>query len=71
MHIWVEMKMIYKLLKKFIKLTRPFMWRIARAYSLKVVSFSIAAGKNELVFNGGYAKVSHQVSGYCYFNTAS
>ena len=47
------------------------MWRIARAYSVKVVSFPIAAGKHELIFNGDYAKVSHQVPGSCYFNTES
>jgi acetyltransferase-like isoleucine patch superfamily enzyme len=63
--------MTYKVLKKLVKITRPFVWKIARAYSLKVIPFPIAAGRHELIFRGDHDKVTHQVPGSCYFNTAS
>jgi acetyltransferase-like isoleucine patch superfamily enzyme len=63
--------MINKILKLIVKFTKPFVWKVANAYSLKVVSFPVAAGRHDLIFNGDYAKVLHQVPGSCYFNIAS
>ena len=63
--------MIYNTLKLIIKITKPFVLKMAKAYSIKVISFPAAVGRHELIFNGDFADVSQQVPGSCYFNTGS
>lgn len=59
------------LFKKFVHFTRPFVWRIARAYSLEISQLPHAAGQNQLVFLGSIDQVLEQIPRSCYFNTRS
>lgn len=59
------------LLRKFVGITRPFVWKIARAYSLEISQPPHATGQNELVFLGEIEKVLGQIPRSCYFNTRS
>ena len=59
------------LLSKFIKLSRPLVWRMARAYSLAITEPPHATGQNPLVIQGGEYQAANQIPRSCYFNTRS
>jgi acetyltransferase-like isoleucine patch superfamily enzyme len=59
------------LLMKIVELTRPVVWKIARAYSFEVSQPPHPTGQNELVFLGTNEQVCGQIPRSCYFNTRS
>lgn len=60
-----------KLLRAFISLTRPLVWRIANAYDLRVERPLHAHGQNRLIIEGDRDVARLRIPRSVYFNTRS
>jgi len=63
--------MIKKLIKKIIKITKPWVWRLAEAYDIKVQRPGFAWGANAVILEGGGDVLAKSIPKSTYFNTAS
>src|SRR5690348_12305769 len=59
------------LVKRLIRLTKPWVWRLAEAYDLRVDRHCHAYGQHPLVIGGDPAKALHNIPKTVYFNTRS
>lgn len=54
-----------------IRKTKPYVWRIAEAYGIKVNRPGYAYGQYPLIFDGGEEQIRHQTPASVFFNTRS
>lgn len=60
-----------RLLERFVRMTRRYVWALADAYHIKVVRPGQKHGQYPLLIHGGEYQVSHQIPASVYFNTRS
>jgi maltose O-acetyltransferase len=54
-----------------VRLTKPFVLRVAGAYGIRIERPGYAYGQHPLVFDGGEEQILHQTPASVYFNTRS
>lgn len=54
-----------------VRLTKPYVWRLAEAYGVRVDRPGHAYGQYPLIFEGGAEQIRHQTPASVYFNTRS
>lgn len=62
---------LIKIVGWIIGLTKPFVWKLAIAYGIKIERSGIAYGQHPLIFEGGDEQIRHQTPASVYFNTRS
>lgn len=63
--------MIKNFLKLIINNTKPWVWRLAEAYDIKVQRPGYAWGENPVIFEEGVGVLTRSIPKSTYFNTAS
>ena len=56
---------------RIIHITKPFVWKLASAYGIKIEQSGIAHGQHPLIIEGGIEQLLHQTPASVYFNTRS
>ena len=59
------------ILRLFIELTRPLIWRIAEAYDLRVNKHVRPQGQHPIILKGGHEEARRLIPKTAYFNTRS